>query len=213
MQNFRNDILKAVQAGLYNLEIHDTTAQLDIYGRYPPIRPNQYAAHLQPMKVRTPNSDMQNVPYETPTWQTLLRPVRPQDVKQQELIPSVFLQVLSGERSARGRRLQNSPQTGVVGDISEDYTISIQCVLCDGWGAPKNGKPDEAKEISEQVNGFVSDMDRCLNVYTLRPMMPQEVAIPDAYIAEWHVRPAMEGSPQTIVMADLVVSINYNRNP
>ena len=172
-------------------------------GKNWPQTPNEAAS-----MIRTPNPG-----YFTPLWQVQLRPIRPQDVGQTHLIPSAFLRVQSGERSGRGSGLKNSPVRGVIGDMTEDYVIGIQCAFREDVGPRQEDPPDDSKtkSISEQVNGFIHDMDSCLNVTTLRPQITSGTVI-DAYIGDWHVLPALEGSSDEILFANLVVTINYARS-
>ena len=170
--------------------------------------------------IRTPNPG-----YNTPLWRVELRPVTPEDCNQPDfhLFPSCFLRVTSGKRSATGQGLQNSPVIGAIGEITEDYEVWIQGVFNNKYGAENISKrkiptdstkslQKEAKQLSEQINGFIHDLDKLLNVYTLRVDLGPNADVIDAYVADWSVVQAMEGSPDEIVIAQLIVTINYDRN-
>lgn len=198
--NFRNEILDAVRDCLYELEIHSDVPDPGRPGFHYPKRqtPN-------PTLVRTnPNPDC-----DTPLWQILLRPIRPQDVGQTHLIPSVFLRAAGGFRSASGRNLQDSPRLGVVGDLSEDYQIDVIGVFRDGYG--QAGADGKALALSLQVNNFIHDLDKCLNVNNLRASLDCDINVTDAYIARWETIPDNEGSNDDIVVANLIVQINFLR--
>ena len=200
--NFRDEVLFAARECLWLLVIPSSTPDPANPGQYYPERPTGPSS-----LIRTPNSG-----YFTPLWELKLRPIRSEDVGQTELIPSAFLRVMSGERSGRGSGLKNSPVRGITSDITEDYVIGIQCAFRDGVGARQEDPPDDskAKSISQQVNGFIHDLDSCLNVKTLRPQITNGTVV-DAYIGDWHVLQALEGSSDEILFATLVVTINYSR--
>lgn len=230
MNSFRDQIICAVYDRLYFLEIHSDKDDPDRLKR--PNAPYKKEPEFQtdpPIRVRTPNfieaSDPLKGRYNTPLWQVQLRPVTPQDVEQNDVIPSCFIKIVSGTRSATGRGLKNSPVISTLDEITEDYEVWIQCVFRDKYGAedlddkgnrkqildPNSGQlVDKAKSLSEQINGFIDDLDKLLNVETLRPALVNANVI-DAYIGDWIVVQAMEGSPDEVVIAKLIVTINFER--
>lgn len=214
--DFRTDILNTVRDCLYELELHSTTADPDRPGFF---YPQKYTGAID--NVQAPNHG-----YNTPVWQVLTRPITPQDVREQGLIPSVFLRIMSGMRSARGQGLQDSPVGAAIGMMTEDYEIYIHGVFQDGRGAAEdvnNVRPGTAKPLSEQITGFVWDLDKCLNVHTARSRVlsgddddrsdAKDIGgIVDLYVSDWQVMKAMEGSPTEVVVAKLIVTINFDRN-
>lgn len=222
--NFRDTILHAVRDRLYELEIHNLNSPINGTTRFNSIKFDDAVRDIQDYSseedrkkkagIREPNMD-----YSTPTWQTIIRPLTPQDVLQQHLAPSVFINVRSGQRSAsgRGRGRQNVSAIGVLGDMTEDYGLDIQGVFCAGIGAVADaGIPRsdwKAKHLSEQINGFVHDLDKLLNANSLRPMLQRDdVTIVDAYIMDWQALQAFEGKPDQVVVARLNVTVNFARN-
>lgn len=200
--DFRHLILEAARDCLYELEIHSSDAIPERPGFFYPVK---YSGDID--KIRQPNAG-----YNTPLWQVVLRPITPQDISQNNLVPSCFLKVASGQRSARGGGLKNSPMSGAIGTISEDLEIWIQCIFRDGFGAAATSRSVAvAKDLSSQITGFILDLDKCLNVSTLRPSAGNDVSIVDAYVSAWQVMQALEGSPDEVVVAKLIVSVNYNR--
>lgn len=198
--NFRNTLLDAIRDCLYELEIHSTEGIPNRPGFFYPVRstgsPSEFARNANPG-------------YLTPTWQTQLRPIRSQDVGQNHLIPSVFLRVASGIRSASGGGLQDSPRRAVIGDLSEDYQVDIQAVFRDGYGAADaSGK---ALALSYQMNNFIQDLDKCLNVHKLMAITADDVQVTDAYVISWESQPALQGTNDEIVIARLVVQVNFRR--
>lgn len=254
VQPFRNAVLFLVRDRFYELEIHNYDKPIDERpGYFYPIRPDENVNTIsqdnrperyQSSQVRNPNPVIERdgsrdaERYFTPTWQTMLRPPTPQDVEQQKLVPSVFLLPISGARSATGRGLQNSPIRASVNDITEDYTIRVYCPFRVDVGAWQEGtrEPRMAKSISEQLNGFVHDVDRLISGFGVRPNRreqreyhpsdpivpivvenPQEDNYPaynvvDAYLSDWNVLPALEGMPDEMFVGDIVVTINFARD-
>ena len=208
---FRDRIIHELVCGFYELEIHSNRDILDSdgnkTGRLYPERPdaNPDASDL----IRNPNPG-----YCTPIWQTFVRPCTPQDVRRQNLIPSVFLHVIRGTRSATGRGLQNSPVRATVNDIVEDYTVRLECPFrCDvGAVSDAQATPRKAKTITEQVNGFVEDIDKLINFFKARPTQDANFTIADVYLTDWEVAPALEGSEDELFMADILFTIIFNRD-
>lgn len=201
--NFRDEILFAVQGCLYQLLKIDMSAP-------DPQNPGRFFSEKKLLNDQTTNVRMPNPGYFTPLWQVETRPILSEDVGQNGLIPSAYIRVVSGERSTTGRGLRQGTVKATTNDITEDYTLSIQCAFRDSYGAQIEGNADVAKSISEQVNGFVHDLDKCLNVRTLRPELT-DAKVADAYIAKWEVLQTFEGSRDEVLVADLVVTINYDR--
>ena len=81
------------------------------------------------------------------------------------------------------------------------------------WLTPTS--PDwKAKPLSEQINGFIHDLDLLLNVYSLRPMLePFDIMVLDAYVMDWQALQAFEGKPDQVVAARLNVTVNFARSP
>lgn len=208
MALFRNEILHNIRDCLYELELHSTTPNTD--------NPDTPFYPLRPAGDSSDEARQPNAGYETPLWQTLLRPVRPQDIDRSRLVPSAFLKVISGERSVTGGGLKGSPVRSVLGEITEEYIISIQCIFRDGWGAVEDDSLPQAqwtaKPITEQVNGFVHDLDKCINVFNLRPR-GADYNVLDVYLSEWQVLPAMEGTTDELFIGNIVVTANFVRNP
>ena len=246
--DFRTVIVKLVFDRIYDALVVKTTPTMDnpmLGSREPPqMQPDP---PTQKIEVRDPldipksltgdgSSDPQ-YQYHTPLWQVRMRPPRPEDVRQNALQPSAFIQVLSGERSRSGRGIPDSPVRSAIGDLTESYTIGITGVFSDDEG-PKSkwptgsweayifnaqGKP---KSLTEQVNGWIWDLDYILNVETLRPALdpiilgvgltdgitiPKGVMIVDAYMKDWETRKGFKGAPVEIVLSEFVVTINYTR--
>ena len=229
--NFRDEILEMVCKSLSELMIipppDEREANPDCPGTFYPVKfdvaleeARNLGASGEPEKVasiRAPNDG-----YFTPTWQTVIRPLLPQDVIQQHLAPSVFINVRSGQRSAsgRGRGRQNVSAIGVLGEMTEDYGIDIQGVFCNGVGAAQDPTADpastawKAKPLSQQINGFIHDLDILLNATTLRMMLSRtDIEIVDAYIMDWQAMQAFEGKPDEVVVARLNVTVNFARVP
>ena len=211
-----------------------------IYDALVIVHPTESAGGGRKRPLKPEESDLIRDPkpgYNTPLWQVLMRPITPQDVRQRDLIPSAFLQVLSGERSLSGRGLPDSPFRSVIGDLTESYTIGITAVFSDeqgpeskwpndSWGGyvfnKRTTPPPESKKnpktLTEQVNGWIWDLDQILNVKTLRPptgtggvTLPPSVMIADVYLRGWETRKGFKGSPTEIVLSELVVTLNYTR--
>ena len=270
--NFYDEILQAVYDCLFDsLVIKDETDA-------------RFAAKqntANPVQVRSPNFE-----YFTPLWQVLLRPIRPQDVTESHLAPSAFIRIAQGTRSARGQGLQDSPVRGVIGDISEDYSIGIQAVFKNEFGPPDPSVPSRtwriqlrnaesnvapsnvtiagnsvesvtgdgevwiltlqdhtstlaaadvmltglsnanngvnaiqnlnevASPLSNQINGFITDLDKCLSVFRIRQMVTNnDVNINDAYITDWVAQEDFDGTGDQIVTAILLMSVNFRRLP
>lgn len=165
--------------------------------------------------------------WHTPLWQVVMRPVTPEDVRNRHLLPSAFLQVVSGQRSRSGRGLPDSPIRSVLGDMTEAYTIGVTGVFSQEQGAKSvwvaeswdayvfQSKVGGSRSLTEQVNGWIWDLDEILNVRNLResPRMdlPPDVTIAEAYLQNWETRKGFKGSPTEIVLSELVVTINYGR--
>jgi len=200
--NFRNVILDAVRDCLYKLEIHSTHPIGDRPGFFYPVRSTGAPAEF---------ARSANMGYHTPTWETYMRPIRPQDVGKDHMIPCVFVRIAGGTRSASGTSLQDSPRVGLINHVSEDYQVDVQGIFRDGYGlADASGK---ALPLSYQINNFIYDLDDLLNVETLRGAVNSDhnLAIPDAYIVNWESQPAAPGSTDEIVVASLKVQVNYRR--
>lgn len=213
--DFRSDILNIIRDCLYELEIHSTNPDPNRPGMF---YPRKYAGAQD--DIQTPNQG-----YNTPVWQVLTRPITPQDVRRQGVIPSIFLKVVSGARSAKGQGLQDSPVSAAIGMMTEDFEVWVHGFFQDDKGAIKdvNDRRSGAKNLSEQVTGFIWDLDKCLNVNTVRrdiligdddnrPNATNIGSIVDLYISDWQVMKAMEGSPIEAVVAKVIVTINYDRS-
>ena len=210
---YRDDVLRTLKHALDPLiiKVGGNNPDPDNPGFNYPARPADYADN--PPQVRPAPAGC-----ETPLWQLLLRPVTPADVGQQHMIPSAFLKVVSGVRSATGGGLQNSPERKAINNLVEDYVVAIQCVFREGYGAHVDGKPDIAKPLLEQINGFVHDIDDLVNAFTLRPMVNRASSdagrfdVRDAYLATWNVYPALEGTTDELFLGHIVISLTMPRH-
>ena len=203
--NFYDAILEAVRKSIFDdLVIKD------------PDDP-QYSAKqddANPVQVRTNPNLLQ---YNTPLWQVLVRPPTPQELRDTNLIPSVFLRVAQGQRSASGRIGVDGRVRGTTTDIAEDYQIGIQGVFRNGFGADDG--TGNAQSLSRQINGFVHDLNICITPDRIRGqvnmLLPTEeqgrLNIQDAYIIDWVSQDAFEGTQDQIVTAVLSVTMNWRR--
>lgn len=205
--DFRDELLEAVYDCLYELEIHSDDPDPTRPGKFYPERQDP----TNPIKVRQPNiiPGTKEDRYLTQTWQTQLRPIRPDDIGDNHLIPTVFLRAAGGRRSAKGENLQDSPRRTAIGNISEDFQIDIQGVFRDSYGAPD--EHGNALPLSKQINNFICDLDKLLNANTLSASMSTDINIPDAYIVGWESEQALKGTADEIVVAALIIQIEYRR--
>ena len=151
--------------------------------------------------------------YYTPAWKIFDRPVRPQDLGNEGLFPSLFMRPAFGKRSASGSGLENKVRAGV-NHIAVEYAISIQSKFRDGYGEAITRGGDKAKSLSDQINNFIADLDKCLNAYTIRPSdLNPGVDIQDAYISEWVSQEEFDGSGDQVVSAVLTVTLRQSRSP
>ena len=236
-----------------------------------PDRPGLFYAQKQfdqfPAIIRKPPSQatMQREEYATPCWQVVLRPIRPDDLSDTHLFPSVFLRMAQGIRSASGRGLQDGRQRNTTNQIAENFTIGIQAMFRDGYGAVdvvrsnrninfdhlNSDDPDERNDaqtggtyalpLSQQINGFIHDLDKCLNAYDIVAKFPAKIVPPqgstltpteqefndavdaaqenieqsiakvDTYITDWVAQDAFDGSGDQIVSATLHIAVNFRR--
>ena len=219
--NFYDEILKAVEVCLSGIN------GLVVLDNPPTPVPNSDGVYYPEKRVETSKDVRQNTnpnsPYVTPLWQVLLRPIRTTDLTDTKLIPSVFLRVMGGQRSASGRVGQDGRVRAVVGDITEEYQVAIQGIFRVGFGAEDVVATAAARQIdssadaialplSNQINGFINDLDKCLTPPALRSRLTNNrIEVREAYITDWVSQEAYDATDTEVVTATLSVIINWRR--
>ena len=166
--------------------------------------------HEVPTNAAVPANDG----FFTPIRQVYRRPHNPKVLEPDKFIPSIFIFMDNASRPADVKVS--------IGNTAETIFIGLQIVLKEGFGMAD-------KQLTDQVNGVITDIDSLINPESMRNIDFERMEITPALtpkqrefnqllprysvkaggIIDWFTAPGEGGSPNEIVSATLGVVVSF----